>query len=61
MAEFIRRDFNERQIAWLTYGIPIKHISRIVEVLGGFEFAVSGLPGANYSRRCRCCLVENSA
>jgi hypothetical protein len=33
VAEFTRRDFNERQIAWLTYvGIPIKHISRIVEV-----------------------------
>jgi hypothetical protein len=67
VVEFIRRDINERQIASLTYvGMPTKHVSRIVEVLGGFDFAVSGLPGdgvweAFYSRRCRCCLVENLA
>jgi hypothetical protein len=42
MVEFIRRDFNERQIAQLTcVGISIDDVSRIVEVLGGFEFAVS--------------------
>jgi hypothetical protein len=40
--EFIRRDFNERQIAQLT-GIVIStnQVSRIVYVLGGFGFAVS--------------------
>ena len=42
MVEFIRRDVNERQIAQLTcVGAPTNHVSRIVEVLGGFEFAVS--------------------
>jgi len=40
--EFIRRDVNQRQIAQLTcVGIPTNDVSRIVEVLGGFEFAVS--------------------
>ena len=67
VVEFIRHDFNECQIAQLTYaGIPTEHVSRIVEVLGGFEFVVSrllrdGVWEANYSRRCGCCLVENSA
>ncbi|HZC81919.1 MAG TPA: hypothetical protein VE222_09435 [Nitrospiraceae bacterium] len=42
MEEFIRRDFNERQIAQLTsIGISTNHVSRIVYVLGGFGFAVS--------------------
>lgn len=42
MEEFIRRDFNERQIAQVTgIGISTNHVSRIVDVLGGFGFAVS--------------------
>ena len=42
MVEFIRRDFNERQIVQLAcVGIPTNDVSRIVEVLGGFEFGVS--------------------
>lgn len=39
---FLRRDLNERQIAQLSCdGIPTDHVSRIGEVLGGFEFAFS--------------------